>query len=573
MVYTYGTSGSNTVLTEIKAEAFTSLAGDATESFIYTDGDLTEVRFPDYASSVPNYNGSNTDARVTFAYDGAFSCTATTWGTVRTAGTPTGASGTAITQVFTSVPGHTEEDVTIPSDSGPAETWHSTYTYETHWLLSKTSPLGETVSYTYDSRGNTLTKTDELGNTTTYTYPTSDADPNRDRPLTMTEPQGAVTTYTYDTNGNTTATQRTLNGNPTDNLARSTYTHGDITVSGTPTAVIHGALTQEKHLISGATWTTTDYNTDVYYRNGKPKKTVYRGVKLSKNATAADLTVTCTYDLFGNLLTRTDTAGTVVETNVYDLAGRVTTSTGPTFTATVGSSSVSTRIVKNSTYDPWGHQTASYLTSTGDTSGAKADWVTTDYDASGRASQQKKWLWTVGVPAGQVQNTTTWRYDGRGKQITAAESTVSGQPALHAYDARGNVVAAWKAGVSAYDDSKAERSTYNSIDKLLTSTAAGDTLSITYTYTDDNKVLRTTQPDGSWTENGYDSYGRVIGTTTSRGSTTSVGYDTGNRVVSNDRRERTRPLPSPTTASTGWCLQGQRVRRPAQLPTTSSTGC
>jgi RHS repeat-associated protein len=241
--------------------------------------------------------------------------------------------------------------------------------------------------------------------------------------------------------------------------------------------------------------------------------------------------VTCTYDLFGNLLTRTDTAGTVVETNVYDLAGRVTTSTGPTFTATVGSSSVSTRIVKNYSYDPWGHQTASYLTSTGDTSGAKADWLTTDYDASGRASQQKKWLWTVAVPAGQVQNTITWRYDSRGKQITAAESTVSGQPALKAYDARGNTVAVWKVGVASYDDSKAQLSTYDAIDRLITSTAEGNVLSTTYTYADDNKTLRTAQPDGSWTENSYDSYGRLSGTTTSRGSTTSVGHDTGNRAT------------------------------------------
>ena len=61
------------------------------------------------------------------------------------------------------------------------------------------------------------------------------------------------------------------------------------------------------------------------------------------------------------------------------------------------------------------------------------------------------------MPAGQVQSVVTCRYDGKGRQITAADSTMSGMPSLSAYDAIGNVVESWTAGVTSYTDAKADR--------------------------------------------------------------------------------------------------------------------
>ena len=211
--YTYTTTNNKSRLTEIKATAFSGAAGDAKETFIYTNGALTEVRYPDYVSSIPNYNASNADARVTLAYNGS-SATATSRGSVRTASAATGATGTAVTQVFAWNPSGTIASRTNPKVSGADETWSYTYEFGTNLLLAEISPLGNTRQWTYDSRGNVLSEKDELNNQTTYTYPASDTDPNRDLPLTVTDPRGAVTSYTYDTRGNPTGIVQDLNPDP-----------------------------------------------------------------------------------------------------------------------------------------------------------------------------------------------------------------------------------------------------------------------------------------------------------------------------------------------------------------------
>ena len=303
------TSETDHYLTQITAASYTGLAGNAQETFVYdANYKVTEARLPDYASSVPDYNNSNTDAKVGFAYDGT-SCTVTRWAAVRTAGTPTGATGTAITQVFDWNGHGTLDGRTNPKVSGTDEWWSYTYTDETSWLLSETSPLGKIRSWTYDGRGNILTQTDELGHVTSYTYPTSDADPNRDLPLTVTSPSGAVTTYTYDANGNVTYVERELNEDPTDNLAKTSYTYANVTVGS---KTYYKALTQVQKLITGTTWATTDYNLGGYYANGAPAQVVNQDVLLQQGGTPVDLTVTSTYDAFGNLLTSTDPNGQVV---------------------------------------------------------------------------------------------------------------------------------------------------------------------------------------------------------------------------------------------------------------------
>ena len=76
----------------------------------------------------------------------------------------------------------------------------TSYSYDTKGnLLTQTAPNGATTSYTYDSNSNLLTETDPLGNTTRYTY--------NDLSLitSITDPKGNITSYTYDTKGNLTA--------------------------------------------------------------------------------------------------------------------------------------------------------------------------------------------------------------------------------------------------------------------------------------------------------------------------------------------------------------------------------
>ncbi|MCZ7661867.1 MAG: DUF6531 domain-containing protein [Thermoleophilia bacterium] len=473
-LYTYD-AGSR--LTELKAQNFTAAAGDAKEAFLYSSGKLTEVRFPDYASTIPLYNASNADARATITYPVAGKATVTRRGSIRIASrsgvvaVPTGTTGSEVTHTYTwNLSG------TMATHQEPGQTWIYAYTSGTNLLLTETSPLSKTRQWTYDSRGNVLTETDELLHQTTYTYPTSDTDPNRDLPLTVTDPRGAVTTYTYDPQGNPTEVVRALNQNPTDSEARTTYAYADLPVGS---ATFHGALTQARNLVTGSSWATTDFNTDLYYASGEPKKTVYREVALydpanpppSPPPSPVDLTVTRTYDAFGNRLSETDTGGQLTQTNTYDLAGRVLTSTGAPFTATVGGQGQQTQVVTNHGYDLWGHETASYATSGGET----ADQLTTAYDASGRPSVETRYLGT------QTQSQVIYRYDGLGREITRADSTASGQPALEAYDAPGNVAASWDAGVTAYTEDKATLRTYDEVNRLLRTTEPGETSPTIYT--------------------------------------------------------------------------------------------
>ncbi|MCL4367723.1 MAG: cell wall-binding repeat-containing protein [Actinobacteria bacterium] len=533
------------LLTGVTATAFSG-ATDGVESFTYTGSALTDILLPGYHSI------NNPDPRVSIAYNG-LSATVTRRGQVYTTATPQGVAGTVVTQAFTWQKSGSIASKTNPKSGGTDQTW--TYTYAdpnnpynsiSNFLQHETSPLGKTRTWTYNNRGNVTSYADELAHTTTYTYPTSPTDPNRDWPATMTDPLGSTTSYTYDTHGNPTDMLKTLSGSQSADTKR---TFANVVVG---TATFYGAVTQEKVLLTGTplsgTWQTTDLNTDVYYPNGQPKKTVNRGVALqSGQVSPPDLTITRTYDNFGNLLTQTDLSGVVTETDTYSLAGDLLTRTGPSFTATV-TTPTSTQIVDHHSYDAWGHETESWETSSGDAAGQKASWSTTTYDVAGRPSEVKHLLWTTTYPTGQTQSTVDYAYDGLGRKISETDSTVDGKPTAFSYDAAGNLVAQWKGGdcQTTYALGKATRHVnadltpaYDAANRVTASSAPAKDNSTnnatTYTYTDDNHVLRETKPDLSWTEYTYDVGGNVVHTKTSVSTPsylTSASYDWGSRLTS-----------------------------------------
>ena len=327
--------------------------------------------------------------------------------------------------------------------------------------------------------------------------------------------------------------------NDTD-WAETQYTYADVTVG---TKTYHGAMTEEKKLVTGTpetgTWAVTDLDSGGYWANGQPKQTVAIGVAKEDGGTPVDLTTSMTVDAFGNILTKTDSTGVVTQTNTYDVAGRLLTSTGAQFTATVGTPTA-TQIVAHHSYDPWGHETESYVTSTNDPSGTKANWTTTVFDRSGRASLAKRWLFTSPPPSGTPQSTTSVTYDGLGRQISSDNTTVSGLAALSAYDARGNVVVSWAEGAcsGSYSLTNAARvldasnnPAYDALGRKQRSAGPGDGFT-TYTYTDDNRLLRQTNPDGTWAQSTYDAAGNVIATLNSNNATTSASYDEGGRCES-----------------------------------------
>ena len=100
-------------LTGLEALNFTTVGSTnltAIESFGYDlSGRLASVQFPDYstATTLPDYNAgsgvSNADARASLAYQtsGTRSATVTCYGCLPTASAPHGATGQAVTQVYT----------------------------------------------------------------------------------------------------------------------------------------------------------------------------------------------------------------------------------------------------------------------------------------------------------------------------------------------------------------------------------------------------------------------------------------------------------------------------------------
>jgi RHS repeat-associated protein len=377
-----------------------------------------------------------------------------------------------------------------------------------------------------------------------------------DLPKTVIDPLGYKSEQTYDDRGNLLKSRSQLNSTE---WAETQYTYQDVTVAGG--ATYRGALVQTKDLISGTptngVWATTDNSQ--FCVNGQAGSVTSQDVALYEGQTSPpDLVTTQTFDAFGNLLTQTDTAGVQVQENTYDVAGQLLTSTGPAFTATVGGQSQSTQVVKHQFYDVWGHETESYSTSNADTSNAKNNWCTATYDRGGRAITSLSKL-----ADGTTKSISSSTYDGLGRTITVANNTFSGLPSLTAYDARGNVVASWNPGVcaSTYDLNRSTRSVFDALGRRTQSTDPG-MASSTFTYTDDNMVLRQTDPDGTWVQNTYDQVGHVTATLTSTGATTSATYDGGGRGISSTNGNG-------FTTNMSYDLLGRMVSNGAQGETAS----
>jgi len=524
-------------LSEIDALDYPASGTNAAETFAYDSAsphNIVTVNFPDHST--------NSDAQATIAYTTGSQISSAT---VTRKGCVGGVSGTIVSQTFSwNVPTGTQASYTNPKTaSDGTATWYDEWSPDNQ-LLREKSPLGYTTASIYDARGDKLVAISacadgQHGHTTSYTYPASDTDPNRDNPSTMTDPLGSTTTYTYDSHSNLTEQSQVLNSAGAQ--ADMQYTYSDVTVGG---QTLHGALAQEKQLISGTpssgTWAVTDYKdlngNVVYWANGSPEYVISRDVALS-DATTDDLTTTSTYDAFGNLLSQTDAGGNETD-DTYDLAGDQLTSSGPSFTGHyIGmhghGETVSTRICQNQSYDAWGEVTASWQTSPGYSTGSKAQWTETTYDVCGRVSEVQTLLNTSAV-ASTVVNT----FDGLGREIASDDTTVGGQPAQTFYDACGNIVESWDEGVASYADDKATRHLayqgdpgYDAVGEVLHTTAPGDSLPTIDTYTADGNLASETTPDGSETSYSYDAAGNVTSQTDPSGTTSST-YDRGGRLLS-----------------------------------------
>ena len=249
------------------------------------------------------------------------------------------------------------------------------------WLLSQTSPFGETTSFTYDGFGIPKTKTDNNGNVTSFAYITNGSfsiGPSFVRKET-THPDGSKERITENAWGNKTAEGHTdMEGNwinksysydSQDRLIKqsepyttnaSLYTtfeydkygriEKSVLPSGKEITVSYNGLSKETYDGTKSRVETMNVNNQLkqvvdnnetinytYNPNGTLKNTNYGGAVISfeydgwgRKSKITDPSAgiySYQYNSFGNLLKQTTPNGTT--TNTYDDAGKILTSTSP----------------------------------------------------------------------------------------------------------------------------------------------------------------------------------------------------------------------------------------------------
>jgi RHS repeat-associated protein len=461
------------------------------------------------------------------------------------------------------------------------------YTYDSNSNLTqlmlpiKSGPpaVNQTISYTYDARGNVLSETTQLSATqnvvTVMTYnATNDlltrSEADNDAALKL------VTRQTYDGAGHLTsvnvncttsgttppASAGTCTGAGTQNSSTNLITSFTYTANhqletetdplgrvtkhvydtyGNETSTIQNFISGQSETADRNVTTTVAFNQSTTAgKAGLPTSmtdpvgntTAYTYDALSRQTTESfpgdssipALNRTTTYDELGNVLTETDawTGASRVTSHVYDKANRGTSMTDP-----VG--------VTNSTaYDAAGNANA--MTAGG---------VTTSrtFDGLGRVI-------TESVAAA----VTTRSYDGQGreKEIVDAEglSTVS------THDLAGRLLAETvDPGGAALETSHA----YDRLGRLVSTTAPGSSTTTT-AYDRPGRVTSTTEASAS-TSFTYDRAGNQTSAVAPDGTVTATVVDALNRatiVVANDVTSPTEPTEDVTT-TTYYDAAGQTV--------------
>lgn len=407
-------------------------------------------------------------------------------------------------------------DTTLPNGSTTREVYNSqgqlisqtkafgtslaattTYSYgSTSQVVKETNPDGYSVSYTYDSNGNTTSTRDPNGNITSYYY-------NQFNQVTkVVDPNGGVTTASYDSKGNllstTSAEGRTTkytfnqNGTKSSILApnqvaaktnkltkigydasgyvnSSTSPNGNTTnVTNDPVGRIVAAYDPQGHK------TSFEYN-----QAGQPTKTT------DSTGTASNL-----YDNAGLLLKTTDQLG--FSTNyVYDLNGNI-----------IKKTTLSSQPTENYIYDSMGSLSESTV---------KAE------DGEARISSivynELQQPVSVTDPMGNIV-TEEWSIGGR----LLAETDAMGKKTTYQYDPNGNVLSVTN------PDGDVSSATYTKLNQLATTTSAAGS-KISYVYDKDGNTIKATKNDGSTTAYSYDANGNVLTSTDAMGVLSSNSYD------------------------------------------------
>ncbi len=506
-------------------------ASGRTLTFTWTGSNITKITDPNSQSVTYTYDGSGNLASVTnldgktttYTYDSNHDLlTATDPNTNVTETNTFDAEGRVLTQkdalgnemTFTygnPSPGVTTTLVTDPNSNetlytfedgllvqkvegygtASAAQWNYAYDPTTLGMTSMIDPNGNMTTYTYDGSGNLLTKTDPLGHEWQYTYN------SLNEVLTATDPLGVTTTNTYDSAGNllTTSTPLLNSSGQTIATATTTYTYGDSSNPGLPTAVQdpNGHTTNYTYDSYGDLASVTDpltnkttYTYDVLGR----KLTMVSPNGNVTGGTPANYTTTWTYNPYNEVLTVTDPNGHTT-TNTYDADGNLLTSTQPSGTETISTYNADNEVTQVQTKDSGG--TVVRTTSTG-------------YDKDGNVTSQ-----TDGNG-----NTTTYTYNALNQQTSSTNAL--GKATDYTYDGVGNLL------TETTPNGVTVTNTYDAANELTKTTYSDSTPTVTYSYDADGRKTGMTDGTGtsSWT---YDSLGRLTSYANGAGAEVQYGYD------------------------------------------------
>lgn len=355
-----------------------------------------------------------------------------------------------------------------------------TYTFDTltQRIQSKTDPLGNTTSYTYDYAGNMLTKTEPGIGTTSYTYD------SQGNVLSVTDPLNQTTTFTYNAFGQI----LTVDGAP-GSYAFSYDVAGNLLSVTNPA----GEVTQYGYDAAGNLTSVTD-------PLGHASTLVYdAGNSLTSITFATGAVTQFTHDANGNMLSATNALGKITGFG-YDSRNRMTTVTDPLGNVTTltydGNGHPATQVDANGKVTAYQYNYVGQLTQIQD---ALSHLTAFSYGEAGCPScSGVDELNSVTDAKGQQ---TTYSYDQIGRLLT--ETDPLGQTVTYGYGATRNP----------------------------TSITAADATSVSYTYDALQRLTQKTYPDASTATYGYDARGNLVSAANAAVSYT-LGYDAANRLTS-----------------------------------------
>lgn len=399
------------------------------------------------------------------------------------------------------------------------------YNATTGRLTGLTDSMGRSVTYGYDPIGN-LTSVATPKNSATYGY----TDTKNKHLLTSTDEGDGVYTNTYDTYGRV---SKQTHGTGVIDI---TYTNPRKQTKVTTTIKDSAGVvlnTQNRTLDfddQGQVIKETDtFGNEIRYtRNSQTYITREERWENSGTVAAPNLAIKVatdfTYDTTGNVLTRTEAQGTALQ--------KTTTNTwhpqfGKLLTETVKSvvNPTLNRVTTNS-YDPKGNLLTSTETGLLGDATPYSYSTTYEYDTNSRLSK-------IDGPRTDVADVTTFTYDAAGNLQTRTEPLI-GTTTYANYDSLGNP------GTITDPNNNVTTTTYDTVGRLLTSKAPGDTSTTQYFYTTGgcsscggggDRVDHIILPEGDRIDYYYDVNGKLNKITDNQNNSINYAYDSeGNKL-------------------------------------------